>query len=545
MMRRQQSCFFLSILFLLALLPACTRSCAKSSASNDTVINIAVATPPESLDSRYGTSAVASRLSDLIYAPLFNIGEDLLPEPFLAESIIALDSKSFKVKLRDNLSFHNGAPLKARDVVYTYGSLGSEDVASPHAEQFEYIENIKALNDLEIIFELKRPHAPFFTDLCSLGIVSEDSCKDRSQACRHETNGSGPYKLSKWDKAKEALYFEPFNNWFEGEPKNNLLIRVVRDENTRMLELIGKKTDLIDSDISPINMNELKKQSHLQVSEVPGLGYSYIAFNLRGPRPEDKPGSDEYKTRLALADKRVRKAIAHAINIDQIIEKILLNTAQRVSGLTPNGHWAKDETLKSPKFDPERAAQELDEAGFKIQGPDNMRFKLVIATTTDRVRQSVAQLYVDFLRRINIDASIRVKDWSALYQDMKKGHFEVFSANWVPVTDPDLYYWVHHSASIPKDEKGGGNRHAYVNLEVDRLIDMGRSTIEPEKRKIIYQEIERIMLDDMPYVPLWNEHRIVVQNREKVRGFIPAITGSLLGLRKAHTKNSQPLRVAN
>jgi peptide/nickel transport system substrate-binding protein len=544
MIRRPKDYSLLIIFSFLIFLPSCIRSCAKADKQNN-VINIAVATPPESLDSRYGTSAVASRISDLIYAPLFNIGEDLLPEPFLAESIAALSNKSFKIKLRDNLSFHNGTPLKAQDVVYTYAQLNSPDVASPHAEQFEYIKSIRALNELEIIFELKRPHAPFLTDLCNLGIVSQDSCKDRSQTCRHENNGSGPYKLAHWDKAKESLYLEPFSNWFEGEPKNNLLIRVVRDENTRMLELIGKKTDLIDSDISPINMQQLKKQSHLQISEVPGLGYSYIAFNLRGPRAEDKPGSEEYKTRLALADKRVRKAIAHAIDVDQIIQKILFNTAHRVSGLTPNGHWAKDETLKSPQFDPALAALELDEAGFKIEEPDNMRFKLVIATTTDRTRQSVAQLYVDFLRRVNIDASVRIKDWSALYQDMKQGRFELFSANWVPVMDPDLYYWVHHSASIPHDNKGGGNRHAYINPEVDRLIDMGRSTMEPKKRKAIYQKIERIMLDDMPYVPLWNEHRIVVQNHEKLRGFIPAITGSLLGLRKAYIQNSQALRATN
>ena len=98
--------------------------------------------------------------------------------------------------------------------------------------------------------------------------------------------------------------------------------------------------------------------------------------------------------------------------------------------------------------------------------------------------------------------------------------------------------------SIPSDQKGGGNRHAYINPEIDRLIDKGRSTMEPQKRKLIYQEIESIMLEDMPYGPLWNENRIVIQNNEKVMGFIPSITGSWLGLRKAYTK-PQPLRAAN
>lgn len=542
-MRRQRILYALALSTLI-FLPACTRSCGKANSNYDQVITVAITSPPESLDTRYTASAVASRVSQLLYAPLMVMGEDLSPEPFLAESITPLDHKTFKIKLRDNLSFHNGTPLKARDVVYTYQSLNSPDVASPYGDKFKYVESIKAINDLELIFELNRPHAPFLTDLCALGIVSKDSCENRSQSCRHEYNGSGPYKVSNWDKAKESILLEPFSNWFEGPAKSKLLLRVVRDENTRILELIGKKTDVVDSDISPANIKELKKQTHLQISEVPGLGYSYLAFNLRGPRENDEKDSQERLTRSALADKRVRMAIAHAIDFEQIIEKVLLGTADRVSGLTPNGHWAKDETLKAPHFDPILAAKELDDAGYKRLGPEQMRFKLVISTTSDRVRQSIAQLYADFLRKVGIDASIRVKEWGALYQDMKQGNFEAFSANWVPVTDPDLYYWVHHSASIPVDDKQGGNRHAYNNPEVDRLIELGRATMEPEKRKAIYQEIERILLQDLPYIPLWNEHRIVVQNRDKVRGFVPAVTGSLLGLRKASLNNST-FRAAN
>jgi peptide/nickel transport system substrate-binding protein len=167
-----------------------------------------------------------------------------------------------------------------------------------------------------------------------------------------------------------------------------------------------------------------------------------------------------------------------------------------------------------------------------------MRFKLSIATTPNRLRQSCAQLYADFLKRVGIDASIRVKDWSALYQDMKQGNFELVSAIWVPVTDPDLYYFVHHSSSIPDGDKSGGNRHGYRNAEVDRLIELGRTTMQPEKRKLIYQEIERIMLEDLPYIPLWNEHRLVALNHERVQGYAPSMTGSLLGLRKAYLGGS-------
>jgi peptide/nickel transport system substrate-binding protein len=508
-------------------------------------INVVVPTPPESLDTRYAVSAVSVRLSQLLFAPLFILGEDARPTPFLAESISALDDKTFKIKLKDKLTFHDGSILSADDVVYTFLTLDSADVASPHEQKFDYVRSIKALNNHELLFELHEAHAPFLTDLCAIGIVSKKSCENRSQQCRHELNGSGPYKLKKWDKAKEAMFFEPFASWFEGKPPNHLRVRVVRDENTRMLELIGKKTDIIDSDLSPTNMTELKKYAHLDIAEIPGLGYSYIAFNLRGPRPEDKPGTPEYITRMALADKRVRRAMARSINFDQIIEKILLNTAHRTSGLIPNTHWAKGSTLKPLPYDPELAMKELDEAGFKAQGPDKMRFKLVVSSSTDRMRQNIAQLNVDFLRRVGIDATLRVKDWSALYEDMTKGNFEVFSANWVPVTDPDLYYWVHHSSSIPTDGVGGANRHAYINPQADKLFDEGRRTMDPEKRKKIYEQAESLLQEDMPYISLWNENRIIILNNERVSGYIPSATGSLMGVRKAYIKDSQSLRAAH
>ena len=527
----------LGLVFLI--FSSCTKSCKKAH-DNEAVINIDIAQPIESLDPRYATSAAASRVAKLIYAPLFEIDNDSSPQAFLAESLQVLDEKTIKVVLRKNLFFHDGSLLTAADVAYTFQQLGSADVASPHAEKFEYLENIKALNDSEVVFELKRPHAPFLTDLSAIGIVSKKACEARSQQCRHENIGSGPFQLATWDTAKESIRLKPFAQWFEGTPKNELLIRIVRDENTSILELIGRKADLIEGDISPSNMPELKKHAHLTVEQIPGLGYAYLAFNVRGARSDEPHNTPQYTTRQALANKLVRRAIAQAIDFDQIIEKLYLNTATRVSGLIPNGHWMKDASLKAPTFDPSASEKLLDEAGFKRSSPDNMRFKLTIATKPNRLRQTATQLYADFLKRVGIDASIRVKEWSALYDDMKKGQFELFSAIWVPVTDPDLYHFVHHSSSIPDGDKGGGNRHGYKNPEVDRLIELGRTTLDLEKRKAIYQEIERKLIEDLPYIPLWNEHRIIVFNNEKLRGVKASPTGSLLWLRNvesaSHTK---------
>lgn len=531
-----KSRIYLGCLLLITLMLSCTRSCSKKDAA-ESLITVAVSQPIESLDPRFTTTATASRIAKLIYAPVFEIDMDGSPKPFLAESIEALDEKTFKVILRPNLTFHDGSPLRAEDVIYTFNELGSKDVASPHAGKFDYIEAMTAPDEKTVIFTLKAPHAPFLTDLAAIGVVSKKACEGRTAECRHENIGSGPYTVKSWDTAKEAIHLAPFANWFEGAPKCALDFRVVRDENTRMLELIGKKADFTDGEFSPVNTVELKKEAHLEVNEMPGFGYTYLAINVRGPRDDDQKDSDIFRTRTALADSRVRKAIAQAIDFNQILDKLFLNTAERVSGLIPNGHWAKDETLKVPAYDPKAAEALLDQAGFRRSGQENMRFKLSISVTPNRLRQSTAQLYADYLRRVGIDATLRVKEWGALYQDMKLGQFELFSAIWTPVTDPDLYHFVHHSDSIPNEENAGGNRHGYKNSDVDRLITMGRTTLDAEKRRAIYQEIERILLEDLPYIPLWNEHKIVIFNRDKVKGFEPSVTGSFLGFRKAYVAN--------
>jgi peptide/nickel transport system substrate-binding protein len=523
---------------ILLLSLGCTKSCSKKSAAEINTITVDVSAPIESLDPRYATSAAASRVAKLVYAPLFEFDENLAPKPFLAESFAAINDTTYKFTLKPNLTFHDGSPLTAEDAVYTFAELASPDVISPIAEKLEYVKSIKVVSELEFIVELEKPYAPFLTDTVALGVVSKKSCLNRSAQCRHEFNGSGPFRVEKWDTATETLLLTPNAAWFEGPPAVKLNIRVVRDENTRVLELLGQKAHIIDSDISPQNIEKLSQSKFLKVSQIPGLGFSYLAFNVRGAPSNADPKSDASLTLKALATPGVRQAIAQGIDFEQIIQKIFLNTAHRASGLIPNGHWAKDPTLLPPKFDPEAAQKLLDDAGFKKMA-NGYRFKLTISSSQDRTRQNIAMLYVDYLKRLGIDASVRVKDWSALYQDMKKGQFEVFSAIWVPVTDPDLYMWVHHSSNIPSEGKEGGNRHGFKNLEIDALIEKGRITLDQTERTQIYQEIERRMLRELPYIPLWNENRIVVINQDVVTGYVPTSTGSLLGLRKIHAAHKK------
>ena len=218
--------------------------------------------------------------------------------------------------------------------------------------------------------------------------------------------------------------------------------------------------------------------------------------------------------------------------------------ASRATGLIPPQHWAKSRQLAPLLYDPVTAKAMLDQAGFTNRGlGKGQRFKITISTSPDRFRQSIALVYAQNFRELGIDTELRIKDFSALYQDVKQGNFEIFSLIWTPVIEPDLFHWIFHSSNIPGPDKGGGNRIAYIDPVIDKLIMQARSNTNLETRKALYEKIELRLLETMPYIPLWFEDEIVVMNRNVLQ-FTPSRTGSLLGLRHAkimHSNKKGPL----
>lgn len=457
-------------------------------------LHMIVATAPENLDSRFATSQVAQQLSKLIYAPLFVTGDDLLPVPYLAEKAVQKDSLTYQVILRKNLFFHNGDKLEAKDVVYTFENPGQAEIKAP-------IASIRAVSSQVVEFKLKTPYAPLLSELSGLGIVSAKS------------TGSGPYRIKSHNSATETWVFEAFDKWFEGQPKiKNIEVRVVRDGNARLLELMKGKADFASGNIKSFQIPALEKyQDKLRIEKTPGLDYNYFAMNLRKP---------------PLSDVRVRQAISMGLDINPILKAKFTGMATRATGMLPAGHWAKDESLNPLEYNPEKARKLLQETGYKLP------IKLTLLAGTDRFRQSISLIYKQQLKQIGIDLEIRVQDWAVTYQNMKEGRFDLYTAIWTPVVEPNLFDWVFHSSRIPSSDKAGGNRGAYVDLELDKLIEQAQTTSNMPERKALYVKIERRLLETLPYIPLWFEDNITVTSRRLV-GFKPTRTSSFLPLTRA------------
>ncbi|MGH7828675.1 MAG: ABC transporter substrate-binding protein, partial [Candidatus Binatia bacterium] len=166
------------------------------------------------------------------------------------------------------------------------------------------------------------------------------------------------------------------------------------------------------------------------------------------------------------------------------------------------------------------------------------RFKLSYKTTTLDLRKRIAEAFKDQLSGVGIELDIRTYEWGAFYGDIKKGNFHLYSLAWVGITDPDVYFNLFHSGSIPPY---GNNRGRYRNAEVDRLLEKGRKGIDPEERKRIYGEVQKILGSELPCIPLWWVKNVVAM-KQNIRGFVPYPDGDLISLKKVSLAPSHPAR---
>jgi peptide/nickel transport system substrate-binding protein len=178
----------------------------------------------------------------------------------------------------------------------------------------------------------------------------------------------------------------------------------------------------------------------------------------------------------------------------------------------PVGHWARSDDVVRHPFDPTEAKKLLDEAGFRDPDGDGpaMRFALVYKTSQDMEANQRAEMVQQMLRDVGIGVEIRSSEFAVFYEDIQKGNFELYSLRRGGISDPDFYYTIFHSNSVPP---AGQNRGFYANAEVDSMIEAGRATLDRTKRKAAYDRVQRIVSEELPYLSLYHLDNVAVADR--------------------------------
>lgn len=492
--------WILGLVSTLAVMVGCP-SCQQSVDDEGDAFVVLMDSSPAGLDPRFATTDASAKLVALLHEGLISMDtSDGTMEYRLAKSIEQTSEIRYEIEMRDDALFHDGTPVTAHDVEYTYMQLG--EVSSPFSGTTNRIDEFDVVDDHHMVITLKEPHAPFEMDL-GMGILPRHICEGHD-SCPGDPVGAGPFQYQ--DRQGELqVEFRRFEDHFGGSPSiERLIFRVIRDDNARVLALLGNTADLVQNAVSPLMMPVVEEADGLEIQRAPSFRYTYLAFNLEHP---------------VLGDETVRQAIAHAINREEIIEYKFGGAARPSTGLFVPEHWVYEGDVDVFDYDPERARQLLDDAGYGADDGE-YRFTLEFKVSANNFRRSLAQLIGQQLGEVGIYVRVRAYEWGTFFDDIRSRNFEVTTLQWPSVLEPNLLRWIFHSDNIPTADAraAGANRGAYQNARVDELLDQGQRETDREKRKKIYGEVQQILARELPYISLWHEDNVAVL-REGTEGY--------------------------
>jgi peptide/nickel transport system substrate-binding protein len=456
---------------------------------------IAIQSSPNSLDPRVGTDDVSQKIHELIFDNLMELDGNLRVAPGLAERLDHPSPTTYVATLRRGVRFHDGHELTSADVVYTFRSFIDPQSTSPRKGGYRELQSVDARDRYTVVFTLNQPFTSFPINL-RIPIVPDGS---GSSLAAHPV-GTGPYRFVRY-AVDDRVELQAFDAYYRGRPKNDgLVLKVVPDDVMRGLELKKGTTDLVVNDITPDIVYQLAADRKLQTVESPGVDYQYLGLNLRDP---------------VLKDVRVRQAIAYAIDRHAIIEYLRRGLARPADSLLPSLSWACATDVLSFPHDPAKARALLDEAGYRDPDGDGplprLHLTLKISSTLEFNRLQASAIQQN-LRAVGIDLDVRSYEFATLYADVLKGNFQMYSLQWTAgaLSDPDILRRVFHSKQVPP---AGFNRGYFSDPKVDALLDEASSETDEPRRIALYQEVQRLVAAEVPYISLWNKTNVIVAQR--------------------------------
>jgi peptide/nickel transport system substrate-binding protein len=455
-------------------------ACAQDGRRSGAIV-VATTNSPAMLDPRIATDEASQKAQQLIFNTLVRVDNELRIVPELAERLDQPDPLTYVARLRRGVLFHNGRELTSEDVVYTFRSFLDPKFGG-RSGAYRLLASVNPVDQYTVEFKLKEPFGSFPINLV-MGIVQAGS----GTANARQPIGTGPYKLTEF-VPDDRLTLARFDDYWEGAARNEgVVLKVVPDDTMRGLELRKGTVDIVVNDIAPDIVWQLREEGRLPVITAPGSDYAYLGVNLRHP---------------ILSRLEVRRAIALAIDRDAIVKHLRRGLATTAVGIVPPMSWAFERNVFDFRHDPVEAARLLDAAGFP--DPDGAgpqpRFTVTLRTSTTEVYRLQAAAIQHDLGRVGIRLDVRSSETLTLLTDMARGNFQLYTAVFVGVTDPDMLRRVFHSAQKPP---AGLNRVFYENPEVDRLIDAAARATDDQARKAFYSRAQQLTSEDMPYVPLW------------------------------------------
>lgn len=453
-----------------------------------------------------------------VYDGLIAINRELQPVPQIAESWeFSDDGLSLTFHLREGVKFHDGVEVTARDVEYTYKTIlhphytgvrygtfavikGAE---AYHDGEVDYVEGIEVIDDYTIRFTTERIHSPLLAEF-TYGILPSHILEDVpvAELEAHEFNqnpiGAGPFKFVEF-RPDRYVVLEGFDDYYQEGPYLDRMVYHVIDDEARPVYLRQGRIDFVGISSEQIPMVE--QLAFVDVFDFEAMGYSYICFNLRQERFDDK---------------RIRQAVAYGYDRQTVVDIILDGYSKVANAPMPTVSWAyTDEGINEYPYNPDRSIELMQEAGWErgadgVWEKDDMRMEFeFIYTEATRAQEQMMMLFQQNMEDIGFKVHLRPMEFSAAVDRIDAREFDAFTLGWGLGVDPDPH-GIWHSTSVWNDA-------GWVNERSDELIEKGRTTVDQDERAEIYAEWQRLMNEELPNVFFTYTVNVAAMN-ERVQG---------------------------
>jgi peptide/nickel transport system substrate-binding protein len=457
---------------------------------------------PATLDPITSNDMIALRISELIFNGLVGIDEKQEIVADLAERWdISENGRMYTFYLRKDVTWHakegeDPMPFTADDVIFTYNIMMHPETITPLKVRYEFIDAVTKIDDYTVEFTLKRPILNALAKF-SFKIIPKHGPQNSEFLAREDPFvqnpiGTGPYLLKNITAEREIILVAN-ENYFKGRPHiDKVIARPFADQNIMGQALMFNAIDMIVL-VNHRDIPQLQGDKRFVLQPYNALSYSFFGFNTRNPM---------------LADKRVRKAFTYALNRKEMLDSFFQGQGTIISGPYAPGSWAYNLDVQPLPYDPGKAVELLNEAGF-VKGADgimekngkklSLTIKVPIAKESEAVKR-VILAFRNYLSKIGVEINAEFQEWLAWKEDIFLHHdFDIMFASWVFDDSADISS-LFHSAEIGPWKNNFG---AFTNAEVDGLIVESKLTLDHEKRRTINRRLHEIIADENPYTFLW------------------------------------------
>lgn len=441
--------------------------------------------------------AESQPITEILFDGLTKWGTDYQPVPALATDWkVADDGMSWTFNLQKNVTWSDGKPFTADDVVYTFNEIVlKKELGASNSSNFVDVDKVVALSPNQVQFVLKKPwsslpnYLAWYAKILPKHLFEGQDPWKLTSFNKEKPVGTGPYILTKYMPGQH-VELERNPNYYGGAAKiAKVIVSIVPDSNTQIAQLLSGTLSMVNV-TDPTLMEKLKSNPNLTVNELADNNYYWVALDFSQERFQDV---------------RVRQALLHAIDREAIIKGVLKGYGQVATGpIAPIQEKYYNKNVKTYAYDPEKAKALFKEAGYTpgadgFLQKDGKVFEINMPAGQYGVLVQTSQLVQQYWQKVGVKVNLQVIDWNTYVSKVVGSRqYDATVCWWRAPVDPDVLAYYHSSAAGK-----GNNIPGYKNPALDKLLEAGRAAKTTEERVKVYNDVQAMTAEELPYLYLW------------------------------------------